>query len=269
MDVNPNKQPWRSVLVELHFLWFHDPIRPADLSRKLRDIMLARNNLIEDADYHKVVPNQFLIEINQENYSTNYQPIQRRVISQWQEKLLEDLEKANSRQGRKEYTFAGRVEIQIRPGTDLAPNQARIYYQVGWKSQAAGSQVLPPEQLLTACVELVPNGKRWRLHRGIMTIGREPGNDVLLEGVEIQERRLISAQHAFITCDEAKFLLHDGSPSGRPSTNGTFVNSVRVERQGTLLKNGDLILLAAIRPDEPRMDTPGVAVLRFKMDCDS
>jgi hypothetical protein len=267
MEKQQTKDAWRSALVESNFLWWKDPIRPADLSHKLKEIMLAKNNLIEDADYHKVVPNRFLIELNQENYAANYQPIQRRVILQWQEKLLEDLEKANNRQGKREYNFAGRVEIQVRPGVNLKPNQARIYYQVGWMNQTNGSKVLPPEQLLPACLELVPTGKRWRLHRGIVTIGREADNDVPLEGAEIQERRLISAQHAYIECDEQKYLLHDGSPSGRASTNGTYLNSMKVGRQAVQLKDGDVILLAAVRPEEPRMDTPGVAVLRFKMDC--
>jgi FHA domain len=259
-EQNPEEQ-WRMILVEQRFLWAKDPIRPADLSHKLRDIMLARENLIEDANYHKVVPNRFVIEINEENFAKNYQPIQKQVIGQWREKLLEDLEMANARQGRREYNYAGRVELQIRPGPNLAPNQARIYCQVSWMSENG-----PPEYLLPAGVELIPAGKRWRLHRGIVTIGREPGNDITLEGVEVQERRLVSAKHAFIECDEKSYVLRDGSPAGHPSTNGTYVNSIRVGPDGARLVEGDLILLAAIRPDDPRPDTPGVAVLRFKLE---
>ncbi len=263
MGVDKVEEHWRVSLVEQRFLWMKDPIRPADLSRKLRDIMLSTNNMIEDANYHKVVPNRFVIELNQENFANNYQPIQKRVTLQWREKLLEDLEIANTRQGRREYNFAGRVEIQIRIGPDLAPNQARVYFLVGWMGQNAASQLIPPEQLLPACLERVPGGKRWRLHLGIVTIGRVSGNDVVIEEPEVQARRLVSAEHAYIECDEKKFILHDGSPAGRPSTNGTYVNSVQVGPEGARLTDGDVILLAAIKPADPRLDMPGVAVLRF------
>ena len=232
MGVDRPEEGWRVRLVELRFLWAKDPIRPADLSHRLRDIMFSKNSQIEDADYHKVVPNRFLIELNPDNFAKNFQPIQSRVVAQWREKLLDDLEKANARQGRREYNFAGRVEIEIRPTGGLAPNQARIHYQVGWMRPQAGSQPLPPDLLLPAWLELVPGGKRWRLHRGIVTIGREPGVDVLLEGAEIQARRLVSAQHAYIVCDEQKMVLRDGSPGGRPSTNGTFVNLKRIGPEG-------------------------------------
>jgi hypothetical protein len=264
--MNTPKDQWRVSLVELRFLWAKDPIRPADLSHKLRDIMLAKNNLIEDAEYQKVVPNRFLIELNPDNFTKNYQPIQKRVIQQLQEKLLSDLERANTRQGRREYNFAGRVEIQIGATEGLGQNQARIYYQVGWQNQNRSSQLLPPELLLPAFLELVPGGKRWRLHRGIVTIGRDPENDVILDHAEIQARRLISGQHASIECGERKFVLHDGSPAGRPSTNGTYLNLKRVGPEGALLKDGDLILLAALQPSTPRPDTPGVAVLRFTLE---
>ncbi len=266
MGVDKAEEEWRIQLVELRFLWMKDPIRPADLSHKLRDVMLSKENLIEDADYHKVVPNRYLVEVSPENFARNFQPIQKRVIAQWQEKLLDDLERTNTRLGRREYNFAGRVEIQIRPTDGLAPNQARIYFRVGWPGQASGSQPLPPDLLVPAVLELVPGGKRWRLHRGIVTIGREPGNDVILEGVEVQARRLVSAQHAYIACDDRQFVLHDGAPSGRPSTNGTYVNLRRVGAEGARLNDGDLILLAALQPDRPRTDTPGVAVLRFGLE---
>lgn len=268
MGADVPQEKWQVTLVEQRFLWAKDPIRPADLSHKLRDIMLAKNNLIEDADYRKVVPNRFVIELNQDNFSNNYQPIQKRVILQWRERLIEDLEVANNRQGHREYNFGGRVEITIRPGSGLAPNQARIYCQVGWIGQGMGSQPTSNEQLLPACVELASGGKRWKLHRGIVTIGRESGNDITLEDAEVQKRRLVSAQHAFLECEENKYVLHDGAPSGRPSTNGTFINSSPVSAGGSLLKDGDLILLAAIKPTDPRPDTPGVAVLRFKLGCE-
>jgi pSer/pThr/pTyr-binding forkhead associated (FHA) protein len=121
--------------------------------------------------------------------------------------------------------------------------------------------------LLPACLEVFPVGRRWQLHRGIVTMGRDPACNISLDSPEIKERRLISAQHAYIQCEDQRYTLHDGSPSGRASTNGTYLNSKPVPPGGLPLKDGDLILLAAVNPAEPRMDTPGVATLRFRESC--
>ena len=82
----------------------------------------------------------------------------------------------------------------------------------------------------------------------------------------MQEKRLVSSQHAYLQCQAGRYLLFDGAPNGKPSTNGTYVNGQRVPASGYLLQQGDLILLAAIKPAEPRPDTPGVVTLRFKME---
>ncbi|HEX9013530.1 MAG TPA: FhaA domain-containing protein [Anaerolineaceae bacterium] len=261
------EQGWHLTLIDHHFLWTADAIRPADLSSKLRDIMLARDNQIEDVNFQKVVPNRFVIEVNAENYSQNFQPIEPRVTAQWRQGLLSDLEMANSRQGRREYHFAGRVSVQVRPGDGLAPNQARVFCQIERDVPGAGASALPAELFLPAGLELVPDGKTWRLHRGTVTLGRDESCDIVLDMPAVRERRLVSAQHAYLRCDERSYVLFDGSPSGRESTNGTFVNLQRVPPHGTALKDGDEILLAAVRASDPRTDTPGVAVLRFKLEA--
>ncbi len=274
MQQNPS-DPWRITLVKNRFLWMTDPIRPADMSDRLRGIMLAKENLIEDAQYRKMVPNRFVVEVSEQNYARYYQPIEPRILQQWRERLLEDLETANSRLGRREYSFAGRVEIQIRPAQNLAPNQARVYSQ---HARTAG-QAFPQEMLLPACLELVHGispvpvaqtqvgGKRWRLHRGTVTIGRDENNDVFLDLEETQERRLVSGRHAYLRCDERECWLFDGSPDGKASINGTFVNSRPVPSSGRLLADGDTILLAALDPGNPRPDMPGTVTLVFRQEC--
>jgi hypothetical protein len=249
---------WQVTLVANRFLWMKETLRPGDMSDKLRDVMLARENLIEDADFQKVVPNRFIVELNPEVYASQYRPIEPRILAQWRERLLEDLELANRRQGRLEYRFGGRVEIQVRAGDGLPSSAARIYSQVRFATA---------ELRLSACLELVPGGQRWHLRRGTLLLGRDASCDILLDGPAVKEFRLISAQHAYIECTESRCVLFDGAPSGRPSTNGTFVNGRPVPPGGHPLADGDLILLAALARTDPRPDTPGVAVLRFRLEC--
>jgi len=128
-------------------------------------------------------------------------------------------------------------------------------------------QVFPQEMLLPACLELVSGGKRWQLHRGTVTIGREEANDVYLDMEEIQERRLVSGRHAYLRCDEQECWLFDGSPDGKASINGTYVNARPVPSTGRLLADGDAILLAALDPHNPRPDMPGAVTLRFRLEC--
>ncbi|MFL7810038.1 MAG: FHA domain-containing protein, partial [Anaerolineae bacterium] len=62
---------------------------------------------------------------------------------------------------------------------------------------------------------------------------------------------------------EDEHVLLDGEPGGKPSTNGTFVNGRRVGTEGKSLEDGDVILLASLDPERPRLDTPGVVALAF------
>jgi pSer/pThr/pTyr-binding forkhead associated (FHA) protein len=68
------------------------------------------------------------------------------------------------------------------------------------------------------------------LASGALTIGRNPGNDILIENVGV------SREHAVIRWTGGQAVVED-----RKSANGTFVNGVRVTRQP--LKDGDEILV--------------------------
>jgi pSer/pThr/pTyr-binding forkhead associated (FHA) protein len=110
---------------------------------------------------------------------------------------------------------------------------------------------------------MVPTGQRWALYLGINTIGRSEVCQVYIDQPLVQEKRLISGQHAYIVMERDACVLYDGSPDGKPSANGTFVNLRKVPPGGYRLKNGDSILLASIDPIYPRSDTPGVASFYF------
>jgi len=256
-------------------------IRPADIGEGLRAALLARENMLEDSNYQKVVPNLFIVEIGVENYRRQFRPIERQVIDQWQELLLSDLITANSRQGRKEFRLGGRLQIEVRPAQGLKDTEARILSRIEADSPVGGApqpsspqgrprpvrQAAPsgPEPgAAGAFIELYPSGQRWALYPGMNTIGRSETNQIFLDLPEVQQRRLVSGQHAYILMDGGECFLFDGSPDGKPSVNGTYVNGQRVSRQGHRLQNGDVIILAAVDPAHPSPDTPGAAAFYFR-----
>ncbi len=306
--------------------WLNHPIRPADIGGQLRDVMLARENMLEDVNYQKVVPNRYIVEVSDENYTRQFRPIEGQILHQWRERLMEDLVTANSRQGRKEFHFGGRLQMEVRPAADLKNNEARILSRIesdappgvaqmpqrrqpggtsgsGWPAASPGPRVNPPpaarphivpplrqnrppttvpepqrsrqvgaasppgmaqaERGSAAFLELVPTGQRWTLYQGINTIGRSETCQVYLDMPIVQEKRLVSGQHAYIVMRSGASTLYDGSPDGRPSANGTYVNLRRVPPTGYQLQNGDAIVLAAVDSLYPRSDTPGVVTFYF------
>lgn len=317
----PPEGNWRSKLLQPLLRWRGRNIRPAEISNGLVSVMLARENLLEDVNYTKIVPNRYLVEVSEENYARNFRPIESRIVEQWRQKMLEHLMTANSRQGRREYRFGGGVQIAIRSSPDLEPGQGRLYFRIeadggpsvppppvqaslpaapsgmpsarpapplqapGQASRPAsppppqGQPVetrQPPEALEQtrasvgkACLELWPQGRRWQLHPGIVTIGRNVASDIHLNMPEVQEKRLVSGEHAYVLNDSGEYRIFDGTPGGRSSVNGTYVNSRRVPPEGVVLHHGDLVTLAALDPNHPRPEDLGVVSFRFWMDCDA
>ena len=92
-----------------------------------------------------------------------------------------------------------------------------------------------PETRDTALLVVVdgPNaGDVIPLSPGTTTLGRQVGNDIVLD------EGAVSRQHAVIAEDEAGYYLRD-----LDSANGTFVNRQGIEKERRLLKHGDLIRL--------------------------
>ena len=86
------------------------------------------------------------------------------------------------------------------------------------------------------------------LHPGRVTIGRHPHSDIVIA------HRAVSAQHAAISVREEGVLVED-----LDSTNGTFVNGVRVSRH--MLQYGDRMVVAKFTIDfVAGADSPSVAV---------
>ena len=73
----------------------------------------------------------------------------------------------------------------------------------------------------------------WALYPGVNTMGRSESCQVYLDMPQVQEKRLVSGQHAYIVMENGACILFDGSPDGKPSANGTYVNLRRVPPNGT------------------------------------
>jgi len=239
-------------------------LRAAELGDALCEVMLARDNVIEDAQFNKLVPNQFVVELPPDEYQRSYAPIEQQLGHQWREQLLNRLTTTNSRQGRREYRFGGQVAVSVRPAADLAAGQARIRSRLA--PDVAPAE--PPPGPLPACLEVLPDGRRWPLRTGLLTIGRDPASDVVLDDPRVQELRLVSSQHAYLRCAPGAYRLFDGSPNGAPSVNGTYINHQPVPRDGQLLQDGDILILASLHPMNPQLNTPGVVGLRFRAVCE-
>lgn len=231
-------------------------IRPSQVTEDLKKAMMAPENYIEDVDYEKIVPNVYVVELNKNLYERKYQRIENRLCKQWQKKLTEHLFTKNNR-GRTEYYCVGPIEVRIKPVTDLAESQVYIQCNI---VEGENSSQSP-----SACLELRPSGKQWHLDEGLMTIGRDGDCDIYLDSPLVQEALLVSSKHAYIQSQAQTFRLFDGSPKGRLSSNGTFVNGQQIYQKGHQLQDGDIIILAALDQNNPRPDTPGVVELVFRL----
>ena len=204
-----------------------------------------------------------MVEVSQENYQSNYLPLQGQILGQWKDMLLNCMMTINHRQGRNEFRYAGAVRVDIRQVDGLKPGQARILYSI----QASESGQFSAESgTPLACIQSADGSKVWPLRKGIVTIGRDAACDIYLDSPEVQQIKLVSGQHAYIFYHEDRWRLFDGSPNGIPSRNGTYVNFVRIPKTGMMLNEGDQILLAVTDPNRPDPQASGVAVLWFRLN---
>jgi len=268
-------------------------VLPAEVRKELERVMLARENTFEEDPGVKIVPNEYIVELHTGIYQRHYQPQEKELGEGWRRWLVELLDTTNNRYGDRRYRFWGPVQVTIQAAGDLHPDQVRVQGRINagtgpYVPVPRGKAPVPPPreaQLVAAapaqpaavtallpasaagCLELLPAGRQWRLRRGTTVLGRSEGADVHLDMPHIQEKRLISGHHATIRCSEGQCRLFDGTPGGHRSVNGTYVNGRRVPPEGHDLRDGDVIVLAALDPDNPRPDLPGVAGLLFRAGC--
>jgi hypothetical protein len=211
--------------------------------------------------------------LHETNYQRNYQPIEERVLQQWRSLMLEQLTTANSRQRRSLYQLGAPLRLEIRPVADLKPTEVRILCRVGQPTAGSSSASEPgmpitrPKAATTPCLETISGGKRWLLRTATVTIGRDQHCNIYLDMPAVQELRLISGEHAYLRLVGGRYFVYDGSPDGKTSLNGTFVNRMPVPLGGCALDDGDEIILASLDPGDPHPDARGVVALRFREAC--
>jgi pSer/pThr/pTyr-binding forkhead associated (FHA) protein len=89
------------------------------------------------------------------------------------------------------------------------------------------------------------------LDKGSLSIGRSPGNDVVIDNLAV------SGHHAKLSLDQDHYVIEDMS-----SLNGTFLNNQRIRR--SLLKDGDEILIGKhtlVYRDEGGVEAPAGAAV--------
>jgi len=271
-------------------------VLPTEVRKELERVMLARENTFEEDPGIKIVPNEYVVELHAGIYQRHYQPQEKELGESWRRWLVELLDTTNNRYGDRRYRFWGPVQVTIQAAGDLHPDQVRVQGRINAGTgpyvpaprgkapapaaprareaqavAAAPAQPVAVTALLPAsaagCLELLPAGRQWRLRLGTTVLGRSESADVHLDMPHIQEKRLISGHHATIRCTDGQCRLFDGTPGGQRSVNGTYVNGRRVPPEGHDLRDGDVIVLAALDPDNPRPDLPGVAGLIFHAGC--
>jgi hypothetical protein len=260
------ESPWQINWLRPRLQWNKAPIRPAEIGDGLCKLMMARGNVLEDANYNKVLPNHFVVELSPENYAHHYEPLGSSLIQQWRDRIVDHLTTTNNRLGRKEYRMVGQVVIDLRPVPAVKDSHARVLCRVepDFDTMDRPVDLHPVQREATAYLEMISDNRRWPLFPGDNTIGRSDTCDIYLDMPLIQEKRLISSHHATFRIEAGQAYLYDGSSSGKPSANGTYVNAQRITEYGILLQEGDVIILASVDPQYPRWDTPGAAAFRFR-----
>lgn len=264
---------------QLSSLWRpQQRIRPFQIRKELQKAMVAPEHCPEDVEGYKMVPNIYEVELNESVYEVFFQPIKETICDQLAEGLHEHLSVMNRRSGRKEYVCLGEIQVKLKPVSDLPENKVNITCQMVLPDDKVNitSEIVqagkrepqepgPFEGLPLACLEGRTNGEQWLLHNEMVTIGRDEKCDVCMDMPIVQEKSLVSNNHAYILYENKNFRLFDGSREGRRSTNGTFVNGELVRQDGHRLQDGDTIILAALDANDPRPDTEGVVELIFRL----
>ena len=149
----------------------------------------------------------------------------------------------------KERIQSAKEAMSLIPGDEVSPSYA--------VSQPV-DQPMPPKGIaIFRIMHGREDGKVYRLNdlllqtnKHLLTIGRDPENAVCLS--DFTESYLSRKHCTLESLSHSYWLIRDGqwdpgSMEWRDSTNGTYVNSYSVGREGRLLKNGDIITVGDIK----------------------
>lgn len=185
-------------------------LQPAEIGRRLiREIEIERRFGIRGV----VAPNVFTVILSSRDYE-DFEGISSTVCSE-----LEKLATDHCLQSH--YRLPGQVVVSLVEESSYRPSTFSI-----------ATEFNEEENFMVGGSLILPNGQKVSVDKQAVTIGRMPGSSVVIDDPKV------SRQHAQVYTDQDLVILTDLG-----STNGTYVNGVRVSR--TELKNQDEIVIGA------------------------
>ncbi|NNN19110.1 MAG: DUF3662 domain-containing protein [Acidimicrobiaceae bacterium] len=185
-------------------------LQPAEIGRRLiREIEIERRFGIRGV----VAPNVFTVILSSRDYE-DFEGISSTVCSE-----LEKLATDHCLQSH--YRLPGQVVVNLVEESSYRPSTFSI-----------ATEFNEEENFMVGGSLILPNGQKVSVDKQAVTIGRMPGSSVVIDDPKV------SRQHAQVYTDQDLVILTDLG-----STNGTYVNGVRVSR--TELKNQDEIVIGA------------------------
>lgn len=184
---------------------FRSGLRPVEIGRRLtREMDDSRSIGVRG---NTVVANDFTVNLSQQDAD------EFEAVSDSMRRNLADLAREHARD--EDYEFMGPVAVafEVDPKMRVGAFSITARLREGTGGAGAGSLVLP-------------NGDRFVLGEGVITIGRVPESVITLEDPNV------SRNHAEIRPSGGGFVLADVG-----STNGTKINGVKIRER--VLQDGD------------------------------
>jgi len=193
---------------------FKSGLQPVEIGRRLIREMDASRTV--DVSGRALAPNRFVIRMAEEDYE-RFVEVQRSLIAE----LAATVRGYAAQEG---LSFLGRVSVELQSDPTMKLGMFRLH-----PSYDERLPEVEPDGWLEG-----PNGARYQLKNGVMSIGRMSTADIVLADQNV------SRQHAELHPVGDTYQLVDLG-----STNGCKVNGQRIERQ--VLVDGDEITLGPIK----------------------
>ncbi|GBD18414.1 Glycogen accumulation regulator GarA [bacterium HR27] len=216
---------------------FRTSVQPAEIARRLERAMDAQQLATPEGP---IVPNDFLVRLHPDDF-VQFADFADSLSLQLEEWLLDIAEE-------RDYGFVDQVRVRLvgdpavprrqvvveariaeLPADDFAGRQAWQRTEVYRVLQDTGNV---PRAFLRVVEGPLP-GETYLIRKRVTTLGRALENDIVLEALDVSRR------HARIEYADGQFVIID-----QGSTNGTYVNGVRVERAP--LRAGDRVALGTV-----------------------
>jgi hypothetical protein len=216
---------------------FKSGVKPLHIGRRLLQVADAHREV--DAQGRRVVPNSYLVQLA---------PADREGFADLEPSLVQELTAALCEYITQEgYHVEGKARVALHTKASLRKGKFDIdcrnivdgspelpdtsYIEVSEMPSTPVLTVVPGQSTFDAppAVLTLPGGQRIELHEGHYVLGRQLGNDIVLNDTNV------SRQHAEFVCAAGEVAVSDLG-----STNGTKVNGVAVTGE-QMLQHGDVI----------------------------